>query len=219
VIRRKPDGFSEVVRTWVGERVVILGGGPSLTQEQVDYVRDKARVIAINTAYQLAPWADVLYFADAKWFRAHRDGFRSFHGIKISNERSRDGIDDPAVHILRYRSRETFSDDPTTLTGGEHAHSGTQAINLAALAGSRDITLLGFDAREPRTGEKSHFFGEYPWSTPAGVYAQWRGSYRLLVGELDARGIRVRNASPGTAIEHFARVSLEDALASCDRMA
>lgn len=56
-----------VPRAWEGETVVVLGGGKSLTQEQVDHCRGRARVIAINKSYQLAPWADMLWMPDPGW--------------------------------------------------------------------------------------------------------------------------------------------------------
>ena len=45
-----------VPRLWPGETVAILGGGPSLTPADVDFCRDKARVIAIKEAHRLAPY-------------------------------------------------------------------------------------------------------------------------------------------------------------------
>jgi hypothetical protein len=211
LIRRKADGFSEVVRAWEGEQCVILGGGPSLTQAQVDTVRGKARVIAINRAFEICPWADVLYFADAKFYRKYRDDIHAFRGIKVTNERA--DVHEPEIHVLRYRPSEMWSDDPGLLVGGEHGHSGSQCINLAALAGAKDIVLLGYDAREPKDG-RSHWHAEYPWGTPVVVYGQWRSSYRLLPAELEKRGIRVVNCSPGTAIEAFPRMKLEDVIES-----
>ena len=46
----------EVSRLWPGSTVVCIGSGPSLTPEDVAYVRGKARVIAINRSVDLAPW-------------------------------------------------------------------------------------------------------------------------------------------------------------------
>lgn len=54
---------------WKGETVVILGGGGSLTREQVDHVRGKrVRIVAVNKAYQLAPDADMLWGTDCGRF-------------------------------------------------------------------------------------------------------------------------------------------------------
>jgi hypothetical protein len=40
--------------------VVCLASGPSLVAEDVDYVRGKATVLAINDAIRLAPWAEAI---------------------------------------------------------------------------------------------------------------------------------------------------------------
>jgi hypothetical protein len=61
--RREPKPFPvvPVPKLWPGSTVVCLGTGPSLTAEDVEAVRGRAKVIAINNAHALAPWADVLY--------------------------------------------------------------------------------------------------------------------------------------------------------------
>jgi hypothetical protein len=66
-----------------GGTVVCIGGGPSLTRDDVDYCRGKAFVIAINDAYKLAPWADALYACDGLWWRWHK-GVPSFDGPKFA---------------------------------------------------------------------------------------------------------------------------------------
>ena len=53
---------------WRGATVVCLGGGPSLTAADAAQCRGRARVIAINDAYRLVPWADLLYFCDYRWW-------------------------------------------------------------------------------------------------------------------------------------------------------
>jgi hypothetical protein len=73
------DGRHQVSRAWEGKTVVCIAGGPSLTKEQLELVRaarerDAVRVIVINDAYLIAPWADVLYFADARWAKWHVQG-------------------------------------------------------------------------------------------------------------------------------------------------
>ena len=80
--------FWKVPRMWEGETVAILAGGPSLTQAQVDYVKGKCKVIAINSSYLLAPWADILYFCDNRWYtecgHKNRKEFKEFKGIKVT---------------------------------------------------------------------------------------------------------------------------------------
>ena len=70
---------------WQGETCAVLASGPSMSREVAELVRGRVRVIAVNNQGidtevngklepALAPWADVLYAADAKWWQATRTG-------------------------------------------------------------------------------------------------------------------------------------------------
>ena len=50
-------------RIWDGGECFILGGGPSLAAVDVGQLRGR-RVIAVNQAYKLGDWIDVLFFGD-----------------------------------------------------------------------------------------------------------------------------------------------------------
>jgi hypothetical protein len=104
VLRRAGDRFSEVVRAWEGQVVVCIGGGPSLTQRQVDVASASgARLVAVNDAYRLAPSADMCYFADFEWWQWHKDRpeFKAFAGVKCSLQHAMPHVSDPDVHFLR----------------------------------------------------------------------------------------------------------------------
>ncbi|MBZ7921652.1 hypothetical protein LAC81_07640 [Ensifer adhaerens] len=61
-----------VPREWAGEPAFILGGGASLEGFDASRLIGRGRIIAVNDAgLDLAPFADVLYFADgmSRWFR------------------------------------------------------------------------------------------------------------------------------------------------------
>ncbi len=81
----------EVPRMWAGETVVCIGGGPSVSANQVELIHGKAKVIAISDAYRVAPWADVLYSCHKRWWDWH-DGAKGFEGIKVGLRGSKDGI-------------------------------------------------------------------------------------------------------------------------------
>jgi hypothetical protein len=68
------DRLSSVQRVWEGQTVVCIGGGPSLTLEQIEAIPEGCPVIAINDAYLWAPSADVCYFADSRWWEWHTKG-------------------------------------------------------------------------------------------------------------------------------------------------
>lgn len=205
---RTGNGCSEVVR---GEGpIVILGGGPSLTQAQVDFVRGKARVIAINNAFLRAPWADVLYAPDARWWRKHggRLELRAFPGQSCSLDATNQA---GADHRLRYRRDVIWSDDPRELGRCEHGHAGYQAMNMADLAGGAPIILLGYDANDDGP---ANWHNDHPWPRPKGVAAKIRRSFAVARPEIEKR-VRVINCSPGTAIDAFPCMTLEEAFATC----
>jgi hypothetical protein len=232
--RRIADRFSEVIPAWAGETVVLIGGGPSLTLDQVEQVRvahaaREARVIAINDAYLWAPWADVHYAADVRWHRWQDQGvakpdlgltagqaraaWSEFAGEKCSIENSTGHVDDDAVHLLRNAHGAVngfgLSLDPRALVTGRN--SGFQALNLAVLAGAKTIILLGFDGKQGADG-RAHWFGEHPEPTPAAAFAIYRQAMSAAENDLEVAGVRVLNCSPGSAIDTFPKVLLEDAL-------
>jgi hypothetical protein len=222
VLRREPGwSFSEIAPEWGEATAVLFGGGPSLTVEQVEQVRTareagKVRVIAINDAYRLAPFADVCYFADSEWWGWHKDRpeFRAFAGQKCSIADSGANITDKEVHILLNANGRGHSFglslDPKQIVTGRN--SGYQALNIAILAGAKTILLLGFDAREPTATSKSHWFGDHPRIEPVAAYAEYRKAFSAGESAIDAAGVRVLNCSPGSAIDSFPKMDLTEAL-------
>lgn len=177
----------------------------------------QVRVIAVNNAYRIAPWADMCYFADSQWWGWHKDKpeFRAFAGEKCSIQNTGMMVDDGAVHLLRNRNFPShgtgLSLDPEYLVTG--SHSGWQALNVAVLAGAATIVLLGYDAREPAAGHPGHFFGEHPIPTPIAAFAAYRHAFKAGAAAVKAAGVRVLNCSPDSAIDSFPKMALEEALA------
>jgi hypothetical protein len=198
-----------VPRLWPGETVVCIGGGPSLTSADVDAVRGRARVIAINDAYRLAPWADVLYAADAAWVEWH-DGVPSFDGPKYSIA---GGIvpatTRPDWQVLRNTGLVGLEPEPTGLRAGHN--SGYQAINLAVHFGATRILLLGYDMGLSDEG-RSHWFGDHP-DHRLSPYAQMMAAFDTLVEPLQEIAVEVVNCSRRTALRVFPCLDLAEALA------
>ena len=96
------------------------------------------------------------------------------------------------------------------------SNSGQLAINLAYHLGARRLILLGFDMKAPGHEER-HFYktGDYPEGTLANLstYAQVYVPTTDSVKEpLAGVGVQVLNATPGSALTAFEKVSLEDVL-------
>lgn len=198
---------------WPGETVVCVGSGPSLTATDVEACRGRARVIVVNDAYRLAPWADFLYAADLGWWLRH-GGVPAFEGRRgsLGDPEKKKGPQWPADMLFWQSAGVTgLAADATSLKTGQH--SGYQAIGIAVHARAVRILLLGYDLQ--RTGDKGHWFGEHPitlTSTKASRFQQWRRHYATLVEPLRQRGIALVNCSRESALTLFPRRSIQDAL-------
>lgn len=194
--------FARVPRLWPNGTIACLATGPSLTQADVDTVRGRVdAVIAINDAYKLAPWADVLYACDYKWWRWHK-GVPSFPGVKYTLARDAARLW-PAIHLLRRLNDDGWTTDPTGLTTG--SNSGYQAIILATHFGATRVILLGYDMKGV------HFFGKHPdQSKPP--FALCLKKFKTLATPLKQAGVQVMNCTRTTALDCFPTMDLRAAL-------
>lgn len=203
--------YATVPRLWPDSTVAIIGGGSSLTAADVEYCRDRAHVIAIKEAFQLGPWAEVMYGCDEKFWRWYK-GVPEFRGLKYRLEPSPDQVepfvDWPGVQILKNTGMEGLEGDPSGLRTGQN--SGYQAINLAVHLGATRIVLLGFDMWRGPNGEQN-WFGPHPIHVPS-PYPIFLHMFSTIVEPLKAAGVEVVNASRFTVLSAFPRVALEDVL-------
>lgn len=221
ILRHLPEGrFSEVLPAWAGGTAVVIGGGPSLTLEQVERVRTaqqggRLNVVAVNNSYLLAPWADVLYFADSHWWGWHKDRpeYLSFAGQRCTIQNSGANVTDLTVHMLRNANINNrtpgISLDPQMLMTGRN--SSFQSMNLAILAGAKTVLLLGVDGR-PAADGRTHWHDGHPRPTPVAAYEDYRRGFSAAEHAITAAGVRVVNCSPGSGVDSFPKVALEDAL-------
>lgn len=191
--------------------VAILGGGPSLTQNQVNAV-EHFPVIAINDAYKLAPWADILYGCDAKWWNWEE---RKFRKVKVAlkwnavSGQFHNGWDDEThrdVWALASTGEGGLESAPNSVRTG--LNSGYQAINLAVHLGAKRILLLGYDMKS--ANGRSHWFGEHP-DKIVPPYKSFMGVWPTIVEPLKKRGVEVINCSPNSALDVFPKMELGEA--------
>jgi hypothetical protein len=177
---------------WKGKTVAVLASGSSMSQSLADQVRAEGlRAIVVNSTFRLAPWADLLYGADASWWKT-TPGARQFAGMKVSCE--------PVKGVLNLRNagKTGYSEDAGCVH--TYGNSGAQAIQIAAKGGAARILLYGFDMRG------GHWHGEHPKplrSTSPGTFEKWIQGMEALAAELAKREIAVENRTPGSALKCF----------------
>ncbi len=191
-------------RLWPESTIVCLASGPSLTQADVDFCRGKARVIAIKDTIRLAPWADVLYACDAKWWRHHAKTL-TFTGPRYALESAASTW----ATVLQQTGDYGLETAPTGLRTGRN--SGYQAINLAVHLGAKLIALLGYDMQ--MKGPREYFFaGDHPYPHRRSPFADFLRLFDTIVAPLQALGVRVVNCTRTTALKAFPCQTLEGVL-------
>lgn len=199
-------GMYHVQRLWPGELFVCVGSGPSLTAADIGFCRGKARVVVVNDGYRLAPWADVLWACDGKWWE-HHQGVPSFTGLKFSLDKKAERW--PGVQALQRLGSHGLSLDPSGVTTG--GNSGMQAIGAAVHLGASRIVLLGYDMQT--AGKKTHWFGKHPPALERlSPYDSFMSAFATMVQPLKKAGIEVINCSRSTSLAAFPCRPLEEVL-------
>lgn len=192
---------------WAGRDAFILGGGPSLSGVDVNRLRGRGKVIAVNDAgFDLAPWADVLFFADGwpRWFGWNQHRLPEFTGPLIVT-RARVPQVDSRLRYLAHDPKAALSRDPSRVAG---YCGGASAINLAYLFGARRIVLLGFDMRG------GNWHGQHKAAPLDNCFERhFIPALDRMAPALVADGCTVLNASPGSALRCFPVCDLEEVLA------
>ncbi len=190
-----------VPRIWDGETVAILASGQSMNQEVADQVRG-LRTIAINTTFQLAPWADMLYASDARWWIQYKDEIAQFKGLKVGTEPA----PVPDLLLLTNSGKDGFDEDPSKV---RCANSGYGAIQIAIHAGCKRILLCGFDMH----GQRWHGRHPEPLRNPGqDIFPRWIAMFGTLMPALKKRGIEVINCTPNSALRCFPMMDLGEAI-------
>lgn len=216
---------------WAGERCIVAAAGPSLTPDVIRKVRlarwtDDWKIIAVNDVWKDIKHADVLYAVDNRWWEIHSE-CKGFTGEKWAaheqdpNPREIHGNDKRelaerfGINLVRGMEGDEFSYDPAVIRYGHN--SGFQAINLAILLGATSIVLVGFDMRHVHG--KAHYFGDHPKELRTSRDDDYRGFIPRF--ERAARqmrpGVRIVNATPGSALTCFKMMELDVALRSLGR--
>lgn len=175
---------------------VVMASGPSMCQSDADMVRGKARVIAINNTFHLAPWADIIYGCDNRWWDKYHANVKA--------------ICTGDLWAYQPQACEKYGLNKCELkkTGG---NGGYQAVRLAITEFSADrVILLGFDMKEPGHWHPEHGQG---WPNPTvSNFKQWRVHLQQL--GLEFPNVEIINCSMESAIECFPKMELSRAL-SC----
>lgn len=195
--------------SWAGETVVIVASGPSAKDAQLEIAQGKARFMAINNSWNLAPWSDILFACDYLWWKTI-PGWQEFGGLKLTTDIKavrEYGI--AQVGLNKGDDRMEFQKLGTVGWGG---NSGFHCYNLAVQFGCKKIIFVGFDMT---TRHGAHWHGQHPkgMNNPSpGNVERWRRAVDAPAEKVAALGIKVINCSPISALVNYPKMTLEEAL-------
>lgn len=196
---------------WQGRTAVVVCAGPSLSDEQLDAISPaECKIIAVNTAYLYAPWAEVVYAGDMMFWRAHYARIKAACDPKVTQMWTQDSSAAERYQINRQRAgnREGLGREVIHLNG----NSGFQAINLAYLWGAKKILLVGMDMKLGPNGERHRHGDHEKGLVQAQLFHDWLQRSVKFAEDLRAAGCDVVNCTPGSALTCFPFASIEEAL-------
>lgn len=190
---------SEWVGRWAGRTVVCLASGPSLTPDDCNLVRLSGHpTIVTNTTFRLAPWADVLFGFDSKWWKEYGNEVAGvFKGDRVTCS-----VVGHSLGIATMHQQHWFR---------HFNNSGASAISLAIIGGAKRVILLGYDCQ--KTDGKTHWHGDHPRALGnAHSLPNWPRFFANVAKYAKTVDIPVLNCSRATALACFPRVELENVI-------
>ncbi len=195
---------------WQGKTAYIIGGGTSVKEQNLELLRGK-NVIVINSSYLSVPWAQYLFFGDARWYNEQRRKFRlgKFQGRIVTCSAPVRGPN--LLGLARINPPPGLTDDPTKVVSQRTSLQGGMGL-ARHLAVSR-IVLLGADMKRADDGA-THHHEPHPWPLPSGN-SSWdlqMEHLRMIAEPLKERGIEVINTSLISRIDWWPKMTLEEAI-------
>jgi len=200
--------FWRVAREWNGETCFIVASGPSVASQDLTPLKG-ARVIAINSSWARVPFADLLFFGDARWFEQYGKAAAAGFAGRLATVAST--VVHPRVLHLRRCIAPGIATSPDTVM--IRRTSTTAAINLAVHLGVAGVVLIGVDNAVDPQG-RSHHHAPHPWDLRHGWQEEQRADLESLVLPLRGRGVHVDNASPQSGLPWWPKISLPEAIAN-----
>lgn len=204
----KPDWFPD----WSGETCVIVASGPTAAATPIDLAKGRTKVIAINTSWKLAPWADILFACDHSWWKNSK-GCPEFAGLRVTVDKYA-VRQFPNIYLVNCRK----PDDRIVLdeigTVGWGGNSGFHCLNLAVQFGCSKVVLVGFDMT---VAYGLHWHGKHPvgMNNPSTRNIErWRRAVDAAAKVIEPLGVKVINCSPISALQNYPKMALEEALAA-----
>lgn len=214
--RKPPEWFPD----WLGETVVVVASGPSAKDQPLETARGRCRFIVVNESWRLAPWADIHYACDYRYWR-FSEGWKAFEGMRVClDPHACNKVRHPDwnIHLIQCakNSDAIILDRPGTIGWG--SNSGFGAINIAAQLGVKAMILVGFDMS---LHAGLHWHGPHApklGNPRQANLSRWRRAIDGAAKPLESAGIKVYNTASITGLKAYEKLDFKSALDICLEM-
>ncbi|MHB2169956.1 hypothetical protein [Alsobacter sp. R-9] len=198
--------FTVIPNDWPpAATVFVVAGGPSVREVDVERLRGR-RVVVVNSSFLRVPFADALFFGDARWFTHNRRDLVAFPGeiwtvASVASDKVR--------KCRRYDVSIGLSLNRDGVVMGRTSLQAT--INFVVLRGARKIVLVGADMQAAPDGA-THHHAPHPWPQRPGCWDDQMKFMAPMVEPLARLKVEVRNCSPVSRLPWWPKISFEEAL-------
>jgi hypothetical protein len=229
----------KVPKIWEGDDVWILGGGPSVLKQfdiPTKLVKDvmdgtspasvyspfmsklhNKHVIAINVAFMIGDWMDMVFFGDDGFFKRYQDQLLEYKGLKITCSSLASTNEVPWVKYLPKDTEHVkgITKNPSKVSWNHN--SGAAAISLAAHTGAKKIILLGFDMNL-NENKNMHWHDIYKrgkietpndWRHWQPIFERQMLGFKQIAKDAEEMGIEIINASTTSEISVFPKIAVK----------
>lgn len=205
-----------IAREWAGETGFVLAGGASVKLLDLSLLKGR-RVIAINSAVLAYPDADILFFADARWWSDPAKRWRADIGSFTGRVVTTSNVGPPGtLRLTKIEPTHGLATKPDQVALSRSGVTG--AINILVHLGCKRIVLLGVDGKVSTDGRRHHHGAAYPWPMVKACFDHHAAEFKAVAPSLVKAGVEIVNANPDSAIDVWPKMPFEDVISMLQRL-
>ncbi len=210
LMARRDKRFWRAPSLWPRGECFIIGGGPSVKHFDIDKLQGR-RTLAVNMAFRLRNWFDVMFFGDCRYYAANYKELNKFAGLKVTT--CEQHFDKLGIKVIQRKNGQNgLSTDQNMVWW--NLSSGACAINLAVHFGVKRIVLLGFDMQAVDGDDHWHDLYLKQGAKPSkgkGPYPRFMKPFAGIAAALKRVNVECVIVGP-TMLDVFPKVKFEDAV-------
>ncbi len=207
-----PAGFWNLKRIYEDKTVLVLGGGPSHVEVDLNLLSN-CRLIAVNSSCRkvmgIATEEDILYFSDNSWSEIYKGLIDAWPGLVVTSNRNTKVRLGNLVHRLDLQDLTEYMQIKSDYVQGSSGHT---AVCLGIRLGAKKIILTGFECDPNPSSGKTHGHGDYSQENIHAFEERYIPGWTAMAKRFRELGCEVINSTLNSKVRDFTFVSLEQAI-------